>query len=281
MNGRLLGTLQEIVFATPLIGYAVEGSTEPEFLWVTTNGARTWHKVALPDDGLIYGLTTTGPHLYALIIEHHGIGPCCTRFHLDHADLSATNWSGVSVAKGPNRVPSVLGEVTAVGENVFFSQQHGSEAVLYTSHNGGVTFQKSVHQNLASTSGCTLTGTTTKKVWAECSSDGHRSFHFSNNAGRAWFPYVRTHRYPKSVSFFATAGDGFSYFGIGAPTTIVYRINIGARRAHAIGSLDCSDVVSMLFMSGSHAYAICQNATGRFVLDRSIDGAESWRPVRL
>lgn len=108
------------------------------------------------------------------------------------------------------------------------------------------------------------------------------SFHFSDDAGRTWNTFVRKQYSPTGGGFFATAGYDFAYLDVGATSRNVYRINVGARREHAIGTFACREVNSAVFMSVFHAYAICETNGGRAMqLDRTIDGGVSWHPIRF
>jgi len=51
LHGSLTGTIDSIQFANARDGYAIVGATGPTSLFVTLNGARTWHRVVVQKGG--------------------------------------------------------------------------------------------------------------------------------------------------------------------------------------------------------------------------------------
>ena len=279
--GRVTGSLLGLVFASALIGYALVGSSQAQLLYATFDGATTWHKVKIPVGDSIDGLTATGDHLYALFSNCTKRKRGCVDFQLDHSTLSARTWSGATIPFTSFDEGYSAGTIGAYGENVFFCEQSKSAPLLFTSHNGGVTFTKSVHAKLVSVSGCDLTAVSTKEVWAECPTGMLASFYFSSDAGRTWtwHPLVRREYSNTGGGFFATAGYDFAYLDSGNTPRNIYRLNVGARRVHAIGELACPAVDSAVFMSVFHAYAICDTNGMTTRLVRTIDGGTTWQRV--
>jgi hypothetical protein len=267
-----------MVFATPEIGYITEGTVNSTVLYATFNGAKSWREIPIPTGYDIWSVTPTGPHFYALLVRVSS-DRRLEKFEVIRATLSVRHWKGVSlrVTAGIN---GEFGSLAAYGENVWYLEQTKTTSVLYTSHNGGVSFARSVHPNLSSNSACYLTAVTTKKVWAQCPTGMLSTFHLTNDAGRTWNPFIREAYNNTAGGFFATAGYDFAYVDFGNTPRNIHRVNIGARRDHAIGDFSCTDVESALFMSVSHGYAICAEGSGA-VLDRSTDGGATWHKVVL
>ena len=252
MAQRATGSLMGLVFATPLIGYALEGSAQPQVLYATFNGAKTWQKVKIPSGDIIVGLTATGDHLYALFENCKKSNNGCVSFRVEHSTLSAQKWSGVNIPSSALNAGYSAGAIGAFGENVFISEQTNGAALLFVSHNGGVSFTKSTPSKLMSMQGCALTAVSTKELWAECPTGMLVSFLFSNDSGRTWSSLVHHQFGGTSGGFFATAGYDFAYLDVGPNPRNIYRINVGARREHTIGELACPSVISAVFMSVEH-----------------------------
>jgi len=279
ISGRATGSLLGLVFATPLIGYALEGSSEPEVLYATFNGAKTWQKLKIPSGDFIAGFSTTGNHLYALFLNCKKGNEGCVNFQMDHATLSGKKWSGVNIPFGSLDAGSLSGVLSAYGENVFISQSMKGRALLYVSHNGGLTFTKSAPQKLLSVAGCALTAVSAKEVWAMCPTGSLASIQFSNDAGRTWRSLNHKLYGSTSGGFFATAGYDFAYVDTGANPRNMYRINVGARQEHDIGELACSTTESAVFVSVFHGFAICYTNGSSPHLERTINGGVTWQRV--
>lgn len=277
-----MGTLMNLVFATPTIGYALEGTSEPVALYVTMNGATTWQRVTTPPDVTIYGLTATGGHLYALFVncEQH-VGTRCREIEMVHSTLDARNWSGVSMAFVPPDGGDAAGSVSAYGENVFLSEQPGATAVLFTSHDGGKSFTRAFEPKLGSIDGCDLTAVGFRRVWAQCPTGMQSSFFYSADAGSSWNLLVHQPYFNTSGGFFATAGTDFAYLDLGDVKKNIVRVNIDAQREHVVGELHCASVQSAVFMSVFHGYAVCDESATTIDLMRTTNGGASWNAVSL
>ena len=275
------GTVMAMVFATANIGYVLEGNSEAFQLFITTNGARSWRLVATPPGDTIWGLTATGTHLYAVFLHCSAKTNGCNSIELGHSSLGATHWSGVTLPFHQFYTNQPLGQLAAGGEFVMFSEQAKRGTTLFISHNGGVSFAASSHASLQSQQGCAFASIGFRRSWAECQSGNDVSLYFSHDAGATWNPIVRHPLLLSEGGFFSPAGSDFAYIDFGEAERNVVRINLGAQEKHGVGTLACRNVESADFMSGSHAYAVCNLANGATELERSIDGGETWHPVTV
>lgn len=91
--GNATGSLERLVFANALDGYALEGAAAPTSLYATTNGATTWHRVKIPSGDSVYGFTATSHALYALFAHCTRVNQACDSYRLVHSTLRATSWS--------------------------------------------------------------------------------------------------------------------------------------------------------------------------------------------
>lgn len=270
-----------MVFTTPKIGYVLEGNSEAQQLYVTTNGAHSWQRSPIPRHDTIWGLTATSTHLYALFLHCSSASQGCHYLKLVHAPLRATYWRGVKIPFGQfSEQP--LGQVTGHGEMMMFAENSKNGGRIYVSHNGGRSFVSSTHPNLESSSGCSLVAEDVQQVWAVCSRRSRVALQFSEDSGESWSLFVRQPHNMESTGIFAvTNTNDFSYVYTGGATRNIVRLNFDANREHIVGTLLCTSVASMVFMSVSHGYAVCDLANGATALDRTTNGGESWRRLAV
>jgi hypothetical protein len=273
------GTVMAMVFATPKIGYVLEGNSEAQELYVTINGAHSWQRSPIPRDDTVWGLTATSTHLYALFVHCSVASHGCNYLDLEHAPLRATWWRGVKVPSGAfSEQP--LGQVTGHGEMMMFAELSKKTERIYVSHDGGRTFVSSTHPNLKGSLGCSLVAEDVQRVWAVCSGKTHESFHFSDDSGSSWSVFVRQpHNVDASGIFSLTGENDFAYVYTGGATRNIVRMNLGANREHVAGTLGCRSVASMIFINVGDGYAICNLVNGATEFERSINGGESWGRV--
>ncbi len=275
------GTVLAIVFATPKIGYVLEGNAEADELYVTTNAAHSWQRSPIPRDDTIWGLTATSAHLYALFLHCSFAGHGCAYLDLVHAPLRATYWRGVKIPFG-QFYEQPIGQVTGHGEMVMFAEATKDGEKIYVSHNGGRSFVSSTHPNLKSLSGCSLAAENAKRVWAVCTTKTRVTLHLTEDSGASWSVFVRQpHNIEASGIFALTNTDDFGYAYTGGVKRNIVRLNFGANREHVVGTLRCGSVTSMVFMSVSHGYAVCSLVDGVTALERTTNGGESWRRLAV
>lgn len=275
------GFVMAMVFATPKIGYVLEGSSEAQELYVTTNGAHSWQRSPIPRDDTIWGLTATSTHLYALFLHCSSASHGCNYIDLVHAPLRATYWRGVKIPFGQfDEQP--LGQVTGYGEMMMFAETSKNGGEIYVSHNGGRSFVTSTHPNLQSSTGCSLVAQDVQRVWAACPRTSRVALQFTETSGTSWSVFVRQPHNINSLGIFAsTSTKDFSYVYTGTAKRNIVRLNFDANREHIVGTLACHRVASMVFMSVGHGYAICNLADGATALDRSTNGGETWRRIAV
>jgi hypothetical protein len=274
------GTVLAMVFATPEIGYILEGNSEAQELFVTTNGAHSWQRSPVPRDDTIWGVTATSTHLYALFV-HCAPSRGCAYMDLVHAPLRATEWRGVKIPFGAfSEQP--LGQVTGHGEMVMFAETSKKGERIYVSHDGGRSFVPSTHPILQGSLGCSLVAEDVQRVWAVCSSATRETLHLSDDSGSSWSVFVRhPHDVTTSGIFAPTDTNNFAYFYTGAATRNIVRMNLGANREHIVGTLGCRSVASMNFMNVADGYAVCNLVNGATALDRTTNGGESWARISV
>jgi hypothetical protein len=274
------GTVMAMLFVTPQIGYILEGNSEAQHLFVTTNGARSWHQSSIPRDDTIWGLTATSSHLYALFLHCSSATDGCNYMELVHAPLRASYWRGVKIPVG-NFYDEPLGAVAGHGEMEMFTELSKEGETIYVSHNGGRSFVSSTHPNLKGSRGCALMAEDVQRVWAVCTSATHESFHLTDDSGSSWSVFVRQPHNVEPTGIFALAGSDFAYVYTGGSRGNIVRMNLGANREHVVGTIGCDSVANMSFVNTSDGYAICNLANGATALVRTKSGGESWNLVSV
>lgn len=273
------GTVMAMVFTTPKIGYVLEGNSEAQELYVTRNGAHSWQRSPIPPGDTIWGLTATSTHLYALFAHSSTSKHGSSYLELVHAPLRATYWRGVKIPFG-QFVNQPLGQMTGYGEMVMFAETSKSGEKIYVSHNGGRNFVSSTHPNLKSLTGCAVVAQDVQRVWALCMTKSRVTLHLTNDSGSSWNVFVRQpHDIEASGIFAVTNTKDFGYVYTGAARRNIVRLNFGANREHVVGTLGCRRVASMTFMSVGHGYAVCNLVNGATTLNRTTNGAASWRRI--
>ena len=94
--------IDELVFAKASVGYAVEAPNngrdwQGSNYFVTTNGARSWRKIAIGPHPYNFGIVTTSQYVYALTAECPTKGAQCGHFALRRAALGSSTWTTVSI----------------------------------------------------------------------------------------------------------------------------------------------------------------------------------------
>jgi hypothetical protein len=281
--------LDSMQFANVDDGYATVGEQNPLALYVTRDGAKSWHQVTIQKRATIFGLTVTTHSLYAITGLCSPNGDTCHDYRIARATLDAEHWlswklPGSSPYNGTGW--GFFGKPGAYGSDVWISEQPRGSAVLYYSRNGGQSFTKFTSSNLASVAGCTLTAESARALWAECPTGMQESFAHSNNGGASWSP-VSQHQ------FFGTGGGKFdpvssslAYLDYGGTGPLV-RFSDAARVTTTVGVLSCSttnsSIAGLIFTSMSDGVALCQPeddaVTGH--LEKTSDGGRTWKRVTI
>jgi hypothetical protein len=291
LKGRLNFNLDSVQFANVDDGYAIVGEDNPTALYVTLDGAKSWHRVTIQGGTTIMELSVTTNALYAITGLCSPSGDTCRDYRLARSSLDAQHWvsqrlPGSALFDGTGW--GFFGKPGAFGSNVWISEQPRGAAVIYFSHNGGKSFKKVTLTNLLSVAGCSLTAESARSLWAECPTGMQVSFAFSDDAGASWIPVHQN-------QFFGTGGGNFdpvtgtlAFLEYGGTAPLV-RFAGSAREATKVGVLSCSTINSsigggdMVFTNESDGMALCQPEDGPAVgrLEITGDGGHTWERVTV
>jgi hypothetical protein len=276
--GTLTGNLDKLIFANVRDGYALTGVGVPTNLYVTHDGAATWHHETIAKDSTILSFAATRDVLYA-VIARCTKSFTCTHYQLARSSLTAHAWTIVPL---PAWTAQGVG-MGAMDSTVWLSQQTATAALLWTSRNMGSTFVRTSAPPLLSVNGCQLTATSTTSLWADCPTGMQVSFLFSSDSGSTW------NRVP-SRQFFGTGGGNFDpvsrslaylAFGSGNPPgpKNFYRITNDGLTVKAVGRLPCQYAQALVFTDSLHGFAACQAKTSLLstVLLHTSDGGATWK----
>lgn len=286
-QGNPSGSLGQMIFANTRDGYAVDEVKGESRLYVTHDGARSWHSKLLPRGLVIRDLAVSAPDVYVVTVRcaNQGDGASsCSDYELFHSDLAASHWTVTHIPDGNFSTWGYLGRPAVRGDKVWFSAQL-HDPILISSLNAGKSFESHGAAKLQSTVGCALTATSGMSLWAECPTGMFVSLFFSGDAGRSWKPLVS----PNNQEFSGTGGGAFepvsgdiAYIDFGDTVSgpNVSRVFGGARESIAVGRLSCPAVVSLVFTNKDNGLAICSDYPGAY-FERSTDGGVHWRRLTL
>jgi hypothetical protein len=276
-------------FANVSDGYAIVGMKDPTSLYVTLNGARTWHGVTIQKGATTLGLTTTTKAIYAITGVCSPNGVSCHGYRIARSTLNANRWTSSPMPIGRFGKTGVWGfpyVPAAFGSEVWISEQPPGPAVIFYSRDGGRSFQKIPAPKLGSVNACGLTPESAVALWADCPTGMQESFFFSNDAGTSWTQVPQQQFMGTGGGFFDPATTALAYLDYGATGPLV-RITTSPRMATTVGVLSCSKVNSsvngLIFTNAHDGLALClpgdEQAAGR--LEKTIDGGSKWLDVGL
>ncbi len=275
-------------FANVNDGYAIVGLTDPTVLYVTVNGARTWHRVSMGTGVTTLGLTTTANSIVAVTGVCSRNGDSCHDYRIGRSSLSAQRWSSRSmpIGRSGKLVWGFPYVPAAFGNEVWISEQPPGPAVIFYSRDRGMSFKKVVTPKLGSVNACALIPESASNLWADCPTGMEVSFFFSKDAGTTWTSIPQQQFSGTGGGYFDPATSNLAFLDYGGSAPFV-RIATAPRSATKLGALSCSKVNSsingLIFTNTRDGLALCfpgdLPAAGR--LERTTDGGSRWLAVPL
>jgi photosystem II stability/assembly factor-like uncharacterized protein len=280
IRGLATGSIGTLTFANIDDGYIIEDVGLATKLYVTNDGARSWHLESPGSGDIVNRLTATATSLYTVTMRCNVSRVTCTDFRLAQSSLNARRWTSTPLPNGSSHLDGSVGVVAALGDDVWISELLKTGAILVVSHDDGRTFSTIATPPLGSVSGCFLTPAAGTVLWAECPTGMDVSFFYSKTGGKSWTPI-------DPAPFSGTGGGAFdpvngdlAYLAIGLESHDVYRITQDAHHDVVAGTLRCSIVVSLTFTTGSNGVANCIGIGGTSeYLVRTNNGGATWSKV--
>ena len=285
VRGSLDGNLEDLVFANTFDGYALLREGSFLSLYVTLDGASTWHRQSVAPGEHVLQVVTDHNQLFA-VVAHCRNNHACTDLRLARSTLAAKKWTVTKISNTSSHSPSLPSfDITAFGPNVWATVQGPKYPLLYRSRDGGRTFTASSAPALSAVTACSLTAESSSVLWAECPTGMMVSFFFSGDAGVHWI----------NVSGLGYAGTGGGYFdpvsrslayldygqiGPSRPKNL-FRITNAGRTSTPVGTLRCDGAWGLVFTDATHGLAVCNRnykLTSTYLL-RTSNGGATWSSV--
>jgi hypothetical protein len=279
--GSVTGTLDDLVFATASVGFALIGTPGATRLYGTVDGARTWRRWTVTVPGVAESIATTAASVYLEVAYCAVTVPYCQNFRLASSPLTSDRWTSTRIpVSATSAAGSFFGPVAAYGSNVWITET-GSRAFIAHSSDSGRHLSLIETPELLAVTGCRLTATSPIALWAQCSTGMLEGFWFSGNDAQAW-TYVST---PRPVSgtgggYFDPVSSTLAYLAGGASFDTLERITDAARTVTAVGRLACPDLLALVFVDVDHGLAACSAYTWSY-LERTDDGGATWHRVAI
>lgn len=282
-RGSPTGNLSQLVFANASHGYALEGGYNQRTLFVTSDGAKTWHKIVVAKGRAIGGVTVTTNHLYAMTMQCPHKSGNCTDFRLARSSLGAKSWASTPIPNNTFSEGGFIGSVAAFGSDVWFTEALHS-TWLVTSRDGGRSFTKTSvpWPTLVSVAGCGLTATSKETLWAQCPTGMQVSYYVSSDGGSTWTPILASKRIMGTGGiYFDPVSSDLAVLDVGGPSFDIYRITNNAHTLVVGRLMSPNDGPSMVFTSSKNGLSISSpnRNSAQIILRRTNNGGTSWKRV--
>jgi hypothetical protein len=288
-EGNPTGTLDQLVFASDRLGYALEGKTWRTRLYVTRDGGHSWRRVSLPRGVDIMSVAATTVKLFVVTMDctkqaNGNWG--CRNYNLIRSSLKSHQWSSTPIPVGRSPLDATVGPVSAFANRLWMTRMafpkstHEAAETLLRSSDGGRILTSSPETALGFVNGCGLTAMSANDLWAECPTGMQVSFFYSSDDGTTW-NLVPTSQFSGTGggNFAPVDGDvaylDYGPFG-GAPD--FFRVTNAGRTLTPIGELRCTDVRSMAFINLDDGLALCGSTV---TLERTTNDGRSWSPLAM
>ena len=287
-NGIGGTTLQSLTFASELNGYALVGTASTMSLYVTDDGAGTWHKVAAMPGVTFQRVTVTGNVLYATMARCKGIDDDCVDLTVAKSPFWPIHWTALRLPSIPNNgLGGGIPEVTADATSVWLSGWENNAEVIWRSTNEGATFHETTEPELASINGCSFDLVIPRDAWAQCPTGMLVSFFYSSDGGAHWLNVPQRPFAGTGGGFFAPAWNATAYIDYGETPNNVYRVDMRGDLASQVGELNCDSTQSPVFLGGGRGgegLVVCAREHGlkhSTALYSTSDGGSLWHKVGL
>jgi len=278
VKGSATGSLNRLVFANVDDGYALLGNDQATTLYVTTNGARSWHKEEIAPGVSVYSFAATANALYVVTVRCPGANQNCVDYRIDRSSLAAAHWTSTSIPHSSFYPGGFVGAIAAYGNDVWVSEQLAGPAYVYFSSNGARTFTHFVEPLLGSVSGCDLTAMSPTSLWAQCPTGMMVSFFHSSDGGRRWTSVSPEPMSGTGGGYFDPVSAGLAYIDYGIAPHNFYRLGTNLSTADHVGELKCHDVL-FAFTDALNGLAMCSQDFETWTLERTVNGGVGWKIV--
>lgn len=285
VRGEPTGSLDQLVFATPNDGYALEGTYGAFTLQSTVDGGRTWHRALIAPRRSVSVLAASSRAFYAVVATCSSAATCTDPEFARSAPGSAM-WM-LEPMPDASALSDATFSIAASSTRLYVDESLADgSSLLAISRDGGGHFTVASAPQLVGVVACRLTATSTPSLWAACPTGMMVSFWHSSDAG-ARFTSVR-----EPQPFSGTGGGAFApvsattaYLDVGGASAKhddLFRLTADGTVATPVCDLDLLAVEAMVFTSLEDGVAIgYPSATAANVMLITRDGGVHWSKVVL
>ena len=282
--GQVAGSIDQLVFVSPRVGYVLEVARGVSTVYATTDGARTWGAVWTAHGVQVTDLAATAGAAYVVtsVCARQANGNTgCTRYRLEHFDVASRHWSSTPIPNGRDFPWGFLGNAAAYAGRVWLTE--GAKwSIVVTSDDRGRTLVAHDVPTLGSTAGCYLTATSLMVLWAQCPGGMQSQFFRSGDGGATWTLVPAGQWSGTGGGFFDPVSGNVALldYGLHSGPFTIFRVTDDGRRLVGVGRSPCSDVTSAAFVSATRGIALCGNYPTYHVV-RTSDAGARWVKVRV
>jgi hypothetical protein len=283
--------IDEMTFATASIGYAVEAPNngrnwQSSSYFLTTNGARSWHKVTVGTHPYNFGVVATSQYVYALTADCATKGPGCDHFSLRRAPVGSGAWTRLTIPPTLLEPPFANLALAGYGSSVWLTAEDKSSpypGVLATSRDEGRAFTVVLQQNLQSPGNCGLLPMSTSVLWANCwQGMGDDSVVYSHDGGEKWQAQSTGPLVVGGVDAFDPITAQTAYLINGSHPNVIEKITDEASRPTVVCSLPKDHYwSSLVFTNARDGVALTLNDGPNLQLWGTDSAGKQWSRIRV
>jgi len=281
LDGEPTGNLESLQFTSLDDGYLWAKEGRASALYVTTDGAKSWHRTVTTSSLLsAHPFTATQGHLYFVTDICSGMG-ICRDFRLHSAGANGVTWTSRPLALSPDTSGVGLG---AIGSELWIEEGPFTGTRVLFSTNAGRTFTQWTPNINGVPTGCIMTASSPSNIWAECPTGMNWLYEASVDGGHYW-------RAIDTGGFIPTTAGGaldpldaqIAFVDVGAEAgphgADLLRANSDGVTVK-VGRLGCSILLGLDFVDTTHGLADCQQTSqsNSTVLLMTSNGGRTWIP---
>jgi len=281
LDGQPTGNLESLQFTSPEDGYLWAKEGQASALYVTTNGAYSWHRTVVTSSILpVHPFTATQGHLYFVTGTCSGMG-ICRDFRLHSAGARGAAWTTHPLALSPETDGVGLG---AIGSDLWIEESLPSGVRVLFSANAGRTFTHWTTNINDAPTGCIMTASSASDIWAECPTGMNFLYEVSVDGGHRWRTIDTGGLIPSTAGgAFDPMSSDMSFVDIGA-SAIPHRADLLRASPDGstvmVGRLGCPILFGIDFVDTNRGLADCQQTSraDSTLLLMTSNGGRNWIP---
>ncbi len=286
LAGSATGTLDSLVFANALDGYAVVGPPTQRSVYATFDGARSWQHMTASPGYEVTQMVATASDFYAVEMSCP-LSPSCATYRLASSPVGSTTWDTRTIPDSSGLDGEAIG-IGAWGPDVWLVENVRDDAVLLESSDQGTSYKR-MTAPIAGPGPCEPSPESAEDLWLACPTGMMESLFFSDDGG-ARFETLPTGAYaPTAGGAFDPVGPGLAFLddGGGIPPhqlSAFFVLPSGLVARTSAGKLPLTDTFALDLTSAFDGLAIGEPLSGGDLaagteLLATSDGGASWHAV--